>query len=760
MKALLSVVMAITAVLPLAAAQIAVSSGGAELCKADGSLEFTLPMPSYELIPLDGGETGILMQGASYAKQPGYPQLPMVTYTFALPPGSVLQNAQFLGNRTPVDGRYVIEASLPDMPLSASRELGQRLYSLYEETKAQVYSGSEILPDKFGEIRSSGEMREYSLVTVACCPFYYDPVSRELSYASDVKVRISYSPASSEHQRFISRFLETGTLNPDVPEHIYNKSDARGWYRPSERLLAKPRMLILTTNALKDSIGRYSYWRASTGFDVTIKTKEEVLASSSGADPAQKIRNWLRTNAADYDYLFLIGFVSELPMRTLTPFINNDPGPYYDEPDITPNPSDIYYGDLSLPDDQSWDKDKDGFYGEMLASSGFPNPQDAPDLNMELHVGRINNSYPAVVSSILEKIWLFEHSTNTTYKEASVLAGGILWYSDWNGSGVAGFDGAYYMEYLMDNGVVKKSSATTLYEGEGLRPSVYTSDVSFTQANLKSTLKNTDAGIFVENNHGWKNSFVRCVWRTDSDGDGSPDDPEFDWPNGLTNGDAFLLNSENPNVAFLLSCLNGYPEDINSLAQALLNNGSAAVVAHTRSAFGRQGWDSPADGGQNGLYYYVLENYLKNAATYDYVLGDAVDAGRLHYYETESAAASRYLNTYEHIIFGDPAMRHMGRSGTIPPLEGISEGIEPMLARVTLSVNPDHSVGFSLAQSGEVRIEVWDVAGRRLQILSQGSMDAGEYSLKWDTESLASGTYFVTLRTAQETRVAKAVLVK
>lgn len=751
MKKIVALIVLFVALLPITVAGSIVTRG-VTLTSNEGALVFNVTMPAFTISTLDKGYSRIEMENTGYTAYAGYPRLPMPTYTFVLPPGSVVKDVEITGYRSQIDGKYLLEASLPDMPLGASGEYVEKLFKDYEVTRDLVYSGKQALSDLLGETYSKYEQREYSLVTVACYPFAYDPVSGNLSVAKNISIRISYQPADKEHQEFVSRLIEAGSLESDIPRGLYNQAQVQEWYKSQERLLAKPKMLILTTAALKDSTSRYSYWRKSTGFDVEVVTKEEIVAASEGADVPQKIRNWLRENATDCNYLLIVGHFTDIPMRILSPYING----YTPDADVAPMPSDCYYGDLTAADNASWDSDKDGYYGEMLSAGGFPNPQDAPDFGMELHVGRINNSNPSTVAKILQKTWLFENSTNSTYKQTSVLAGGILWYPNWNGSGASGFDAAYYMEYLMNNGIVKAASAKTLYEEDGRMPSAYTPDVPLTQDNLKSTLKNTDAGVFVENNHGWKNSFARCVWATD-DGDNVPEDAEFDWPNGLVSSDAFTLNTTNPNVAFLLSCLNGYAEESNCLAQALLNYGSVAVVAHTRSALGRQGWTNPSQGGQNGLYYYVLENYLKKSETYDYVLGDAVDAGRLNYYNLESGT-SRYINTYEHIIFGDPAIRHMGRSGTLPPLQAVSENVTPLIP-VSLTVDRNNRILFSLPTAMNVSVEVWDAAGRRVQTLYQGTAKAGDEVLSWDKSELPRGSYFITLKAENLVRTVKAVVI-
>ncbi|MEA3311671.1 MAG: C25 family cysteine peptidase [candidate division WOR-3 bacterium] len=736
---------------PLTLPSSVVAAEEIPLCSQEGTLIFNLEMPSFEFVTLENGETRIIMEGASYRQVPGYPRLPKLTYTFALPPAGEAVEVEVRGARFPLEGTYLIEASPPQLPRSASVDVTEKLYSLYEENRARVYSGAEKLSDELGKINAKGERREYSLVNVALYPFYYDPLSGRLSVASDVTLRIHYAPASEEHAEFVKAFMEKGTLYEDVPECIYNKGQAREWYRPQERLLANPGMIILTTEALKPYVNRYVYWRESTGFQVTVVTLEEILSSSvEGVDTRQKIRNWLRENVADFNYLFIIGHHFSLPMRTLTLFNDNTPPSWMDDPAYYPHPSDIYYGDLSKPDSSSWDLDGDGYYGEVLTTSGSSlYPQDSPDLEMELKVGRLNCLSTKEIPETLERTWLFEASKDLTYKKSSVLVGGILGYYSADDK----WDDSYYMEQLMDRGVVERSSAVTLYEKEGDNPSGYDCDLPFTQSNLVSTLSGNNAGVFMESNHGEWDRFFRCVWY-DYNEDDDPEYSELEWPDGLTRDDATNLNSSHPNVAFLMSCLCGKPEASTCLAQALLNHGSVGVVANVRVAWGAD-WVAPGDGGDYDLFYYTLHAYLKKETLHDYVIGDAFCSARSAYW-SEADGIGDFCNAYGYRLYGDPALRHMGREGAIPPAVAESP---PASRPTTLSVDAGYRVSFSLPRASEVQIDIWDVAGRKVETLFNGHADAGTQTIVWDTQDLPAGAYFITLKAQDGTYTTKAVVI-
>lgn len=79
--------------------------------------------------------------------------------------------------------------------------------------------------------------------------------------------------------------------------------------------------------------------------------------------------------------------------------------------------------------------------------------------------------------------------------------------------------------------------------------------------------------------------------------------------------------------------------------------------------------------------------------------------------------------------------------------------------------NPRTRIAFALARTGSVRLEVFDVAGRRVAVLAEGEFGAGSHTVQWNGtgargESLASGTYYCRLRVGNETQVKKMTLVR
>lgn len=68
--------------------------------------------------------------------------------------------------------------------------------------------------------------------------------------------------------------------------------------------------------------------------------------------------------------------------------------------------------------------------------------------------------------------------------------------------------------------------------------------------------------------------------------------------------------------------------------------------------------------------------------------------------------------------------------------------------RLLISPNPftDHTtLSYYVPQAGRVSLQVTSSEGRPVSTLREEQADAGAFTYEWNTQSLASGTYFVAL---------------
>lgn len=74
--------------------------------------------------------------------------------------------------------------------------------------------------------------------------------------------------------------------------------------------------------------------------------------------------------------------------------------------------------------------------------------------------------------------------------------------------------------------------------------------------------------------------------------------------------------------------------------------------------------------------------------------------------------------------------------------------------------NPRTTLRFELARAGVVQMVVTDAQGRRVATLADGVLDAGSHTIDWSADGLASGVYFVSLRTPAGHSTQRVVLQK
>jgi hypothetical protein len=79
--------------------------------------------------------------------------------------------------------------------------------------------------------------------------------------------------------------------------------------------------------------------------------------------------------------------------------------------------------------------------------------------------------------------------------------------------------------------------------------------------------------------------------------------------------------------------------------------------------------------------------------------------------------------------------------------------------------NPRTSLSFNLPSAGHARLAIYDIRGREVSILANGTLDAGPHNSEWDgrdknARPVASGIYFARLAFGGEDRVQKMVLTR
>lgn len=74
--------------------------------------------------------------------------------------------------------------------------------------------------------------------------------------------------------------------------------------------------------------------------------------------------------------------------------------------------------------------------------------------------------------------------------------------------------------------------------------------------------------------------------------------------------------------------------------------------------------------------------------------------------------------------------------------------------------NATTTIKFVLPDAGQVRIDIYDLLGRRVKTLMDEEMQAGNYQVVWDASNYSSGVYFYRIETGEFAETRKMILIK
>jgi len=212
----------------------------------------------------------------------------------------------------------------------------------------------------------------------------------------------------------------------------------------------------------------------------------------------------------------------------------------------------------------------------------------------------------------------------------------------------------------------------------------------------------------------------------------------------LTEQDAWLIRTDSAGNELWNRTYGGSARDVfYSIAEAFEGGYLIAGLTYSTGAGESDLWIVKTDADGNELW----------AKTYG---GATIDAARSikrtsdqGYYiiagYTNSFGAGDYDAWY--MKFGEPSAVEE------PPCEPVNE--------LTIKVNPSANtarISFSLSEPDCVSLKAYDVSGKLVKTIRQGTMTDGDHILDWNTEGLGRGVYFIRLETATgaaSTRIVK-----
>ncbi|MHB9027531.1 MAG: T9SS type A sorting domain-containing protein [Candidatus Latescibacterota bacterium] len=106
---------------------------------------------------------------------------------------------------------------------------------------------------------------------------------------------------------------------------------------------------------------------------------------------------------------------------------------------------------------------------------------------------------------------------------------------------------------------------------------------------------------------------------------------------------------------------------------------------------------------------------------------------------------------------------HDSIKGVITNQVGVADG-NPAVFTVAQNTpnpfNPTTTISFTLAKAGQTTVEVFNVAGQRVDTILNASLNAGAHTVTWNAARRSAGVYFYTVRSGSSSRTMKMTLLK
>ncbi len=317
--------------------------------------------------------TNVTIDGGLILATPGVPQLGYKTVKLVLPSDKIVTG-------------YSIELSEPVSIGATSIDyvVGDLKTGNYPADTAfmpdeTIYGSNEIYPAKRIEILNKGNWGDIHLVNLAAYPIGYRPLSGEIILYPKITVHFELQAKPFEFGLnpksdivAYKSVQKSASNKPEIPTIIGLPPAGDPPIIPTSIPMAE--YLIITSGAIAPGFYPFLEWKNQKGVPTDLVLIEDILATVSGVDPAEQLRNYLIQAYNDgIRWVLLGGDEDVVPIRYLYPGNVNgyEPGLNYQQI------SDMYYSDLS----GDWDVDGDGVWGESY--------QDNPDIFPELYVGRV-----------------------------------------------------------------------------------------------------------------------------------------------------------------------------------------------------------------------------------------------------------------------------------------------------------------------------------------------------------------------------------
>jgi len=756
----------------------------------------------------------------NYTDISGAPEIPFKIIRLALPPNTKISSVTANGSR--------INSIAHNLDYAWNEgEMKTDIDATYDPAPKDmaIYNSSDLYPGKYIELLNYGVMGAQPLACFAIYPIQYRPIDGELMMVGEINIEIHLNsnllPQSGPLPEAIN-IVRQMVNNPEgISIQAPSLTSGDGTIPGGTIMGIGAEYLIITSGELAPAFYPFAVWKNQKGLLTEIVLIEDVLARYSGEDDAARLREYLKeAHLAGAKWVLLGGDEDIIPIRYAYPG-NVNSAPELKNQQV----SDLYFADLN----GNWDVDGDGTYGEYVHDQPdiYPEvyvgriPAVSPE-EVEIWVNKAlmyeqnpnNGDYDYLTRGLFiindqmrdlnQHIELAGLMPDNFYVDNSSCAeepsGGALEPTQPSGEQIVAAmnQGWGYISNHNHGGFYYYAARTPGYNNSP-RSDMYGDTIRYTeQAGALSHLDES-------NKYGVHYS-ISCY-------NAAYDfDKEVFWPGPfITNNsfmEAFLFLPEKGGVAYLGNTRWGWVSSSSLLEKKFVeyvfsDTARQLAVAETLSklyyptkrdlGYGHTLFGDPE------MRIWADAPILLNSSVPEHI---SLDSTSITVEVSTAGGPAANIN----VTAWKPGEMYLkgttdGSGQLLIPLDLTETGylyitavgqnylphVDTIMVHLQSSINDDGNpslplqtglyanypnpfnattnISFSLANDGQVQLQIFDITGRLVKTLIDGNQPAGTHSVIWDglndlDKVAASGTYFYRLKTDNESFVKKMALLK
>jgi hypothetical protein len=643
--------------------------------------------------------------------QPGHPLLPRKVLHFVIPRDKVVASVRLEPKvKRRLMGRFYIYPAQPDSFWWTGG---------FAQPDPGIYGSAD--PHPGNAVEECGEMVAWGWNTfkMKLWPLEYIPAKGELWLYQTVDISLELVDGQPPSQEVLPRTREQHEeWAKELEEAVENPGDVWAW-APGGAIAREstPKWALVLPNNMPPYLWLQEFsplltYRQAQGYEVTVGYVNEILGTYPGDTDEQKVRNYLRAQGARW--ALLAGDDELVPMMDYGPFKS-----FWGWTDIHEVLHDWYYCDLD---------------GEEWPEFGEPWPMGF-DWCPECWVGRVPCTTPEEAGNFVQKVLEYEqYNGNPSY------LGRALYETA---------DYAQEEEYTIERVIafqdpqVETTCLKEIPDGYAQGPTSPTADEVLDLLNSFADV-NKRFGVVTVHCHGGSDDYA-CLTDGNNGGTISAFGPYY--IESLANeGQYFFWYS--------ISCLNANLDYWDGSVRTVAERSTCVHPARGAVAFAGI-TESTITGIQANLQCYAWSLLYPTTVLVPRYFNHAgrVEANSKWEAEADSlglAVGSRAR--FAHNLFGGPATP-IWTPKAMPAAKRRS-GAEEAPALLTIDLlacdpNPVQSnttLRLSFSRPAWAEVGVYDVTGRLVQFLYEGTVAAGTTTERWDSSHLAQGVYTVRVK--------------